>query len=204
MLTKPKPLYTCGQDFPSALADQSTVVLGAASQGSPAALSQQCQSLGHPLTVQAINLLPNLTQVTSSGFTSYERRATVRLRGSHGTCAKEHEGYEGETAAIPLRPRLLTTQQGPAQDARSPEHQTDNFWGLGPATAECDQSWVGLGDTICLMALSTANSHTAFSRAVKDLDIQIHIPDQFIDLFFTTHSPAPPALPQTGPVPGEY
>lgn len=86
---------------------------------------------------------------------------------------------------------------------RSPEHQTDNFWGLGPATGECDQSWIGLGDTTCLMALSTANSHTACSRAVKDLDTQIHIPEQLIDPFFITHSPATPALPQTGPMPGE-
>ena len=125
------------------------------------------------------------------------------MGGSHSTCIKEGDGYEGGPAATLLCPRLLTTQQGPAQDTRSQgnsrlfgnwRHKTNNFRRPGPATGECDGSWVGLGDATGLMALGPANSSTAFSRAGKELDIQIHFSEQLIDPFFTTHSPAPSSL----------
>lgn len=50
------------------------------------------------------------------------------------------------------------------------------------------------------MALSPAKSSTAFPRAGKELDIQIHFSEQLIDPFFTTHSPALPSLAWTGPM----
>lgn len=183
--------------------------LGAASLGTPAALSQQCRTFGHSLTAQATPL-PNLMQGASPGVTSYERRATARWEASTGLVQRKVMAMkvgQQQSCFVPGCSQLsrdLHKTQGHAETAGSlgtGDVRLTIFGGLVQLhTGECDGSWVGLGDPIALMALSPAKSSMAFPRAGKELDIQIHFSEQLMDPFFTTHSPAPRSLAQTGPM----